>query len=104
MDGSKGEDNNACTTSQPCKNIQTAVDVLHMSPYTDRGTIHLYGNHTLDKSIRIEKKLKIQGYNEASISSLVESEPVFWLETDLSLISLHFVDINLIGLSPSKEN
>ena len=64
----------------------------------------MYGNHKLYNSIRIEKDIKIQGYNEATISSPIKSVPMFWLEKGLSLISLNFDNVNLVRISRPKEN
>ena len=75
-----------------------------MNPHTDRGTIHLNGNHALDHSIHIEKQLKIRGYNGATISSTKTSAPVFWLRNELYLTSLHFDSVNLLGLLQSTKN
>ena len=73
-----------------------------MSTHADRGTIHLYGEHSVNHSINIEKKLTIRGYNKATISSPIKNTPLFGLGKELSLISLHFDNINLIRVSPSK--
>ena len=104
MDDISGEDNTICTIRQPCKSIRTAVHVLHMSSHAERGTIHLYGKHSLNHSISIEKVLVIHGYKEATISSPIKSAPMFWLEKGLFLISLNFDNVNLVRISRSKEN
>ena len=104
VDGIRGDDNSTCTISQPCKSIRTAVHVLHMSSHAERGTIHLYGKHSLNHSIIVEKEIIIQGYNKATISSPIKSAPMFWIEKEISLISLHFDNINLLRISPSEEN
>ena len=53
VDGSIGDDNQACTSTQPCKRIDTAVEVLSSDTQTDEGTIHLYGNHSVNQSLYI---------------------------------------------------
>ena len=83
-----------------------------MSSYADRGTIHLYGDHALNHSISIDKKLSIQGYDKATISSLEKSAkvnltqraPVFLLKKELFLTSVRFDNINLLRLFNSTEN
>ena len=84
-----------------------------MSPLADSCTIHLYGDHILNHSISIDKKLVIQGYNEATISSNEKSdltdvatkrEPAFLLKKELFLTSLHVDNINLLGILQSTEN